>query len=396
MKNDPIPRSTQKRSSGTAICLSGGGYRAALFHLGVLRAMHAAGLLAGIQTVSSVSGGSILAGFLAQQKILRPGIEGIQFADWEKEIAAPFRELLTNDIRTGPVLWHLPWDWFWPNPRSWHVQSNFRELVGRGADGDPITLGDLPDSPDFVFCAADLTFGVNWEFRKGRVGSYKSKYANKDHWEMSFAVAASASFPPVFGPVSIDFSRSVKPRDDRHRHLLRHLTLSDGGVYDNLGLEPVFKNHRRVFVSDGGSPFREVAAKSIRARFSRFFGVMMNQVGALRKRQFYADRYNGNYDGALFGIDQTAAGGYGAEFVRDVVSRIRTDLDKFSSAEACVLERHGYEVCCSRLARSFRGGQEGAAPLPPAPHPEWADETAARKALRRSHRRLSLVRLLSW
>ena len=43
---------------GVALCLSGGGYRAMLFHLGALWRLNDAGLLRGLVRISSVSGGS--------------------------------------------------------------------------------------------------------------------------------------------------------------------------------------------------------------------------------------------------------------------------------------------------------------------------------------------------
>lgn len=49
---------------GTALCLSGGGYRAMLFHLGAIWRLNEAGLLGGLKRVSSVSGGSITTGML--------------------------------------------------------------------------------------------------------------------------------------------------------------------------------------------------------------------------------------------------------------------------------------------------------------------------------------------
>jgi hypothetical protein len=57
--------------SGLALCLSGGGFRAALFHLGAVRRLNELGSLATLDSVSSVSGGSILAAHLAT--CLRPG-----------------------------------------------------------------------------------------------------------------------------------------------------------------------------------------------------------------------------------------------------------------------------------------------------------------------------------
>ena len=49
-------------AAGTALCLSGGGYRAMVFHIGALWRLYEAGLLKTTQRISSVSGGSITAG----------------------------------------------------------------------------------------------------------------------------------------------------------------------------------------------------------------------------------------------------------------------------------------------------------------------------------------------
>src|SRR5262245_49568442 len=53
-----------KLEPGIALCLSGGGYRAMLFHLGALWRLNNAGYLQRLNRVSSVSGGSITAGML--------------------------------------------------------------------------------------------------------------------------------------------------------------------------------------------------------------------------------------------------------------------------------------------------------------------------------------------
>src|SRR5438309_7042658 len=57
-----LPR---RERHGVALCLSGGGYRAALFHLGAVRRLNELGVLGRIDTITSVSGGSILAAHLA-------------------------------------------------------------------------------------------------------------------------------------------------------------------------------------------------------------------------------------------------------------------------------------------------------------------------------------------
>src|SRR5215207_11345212 len=60
-----IPGDPTEPSQGLALCLSGGGYRAMLFHVGVLWRLNEAGVLPRLDRVSSVSGGSITAGVLA-------------------------------------------------------------------------------------------------------------------------------------------------------------------------------------------------------------------------------------------------------------------------------------------------------------------------------------------
>ena len=49
---------------GIALCLSGGGYRAMVFHVGVIWRLYESGWLAKLDRVSSVSGGSIAAALL--------------------------------------------------------------------------------------------------------------------------------------------------------------------------------------------------------------------------------------------------------------------------------------------------------------------------------------------
>src|SRR5437773_1603118 len=84
-----LPAPAEQRS-GIALCLSGGGFRAALFHLGAVRRMNELAVLSQITAISSVSGGSILAAHLATH--LRPWPAGSEVVPgWEEKIAHPFR-----------------------------------------------------------------------------------------------------------------------------------------------------------------------------------------------------------------------------------------------------------------------------------------------------------------
>ena len=247
---------------GTALCLSGGGYRAALFHLGGLRRLNELGILTRIDTFSAVSGGSIVAAHLARQAAAWPAT-GMPVPAWEERVARPFRAFCRRNIRTGAVARRLlPWHWRESRTAVAALAEQYaRRLL-------PTRFSELPDRPRFVFCATDLAFGVNWVFDsgvadgvRGRLGDYQAGYVRPiPDWPVALAVAASSCFPPVFDPLPVDLdpTRLLGGRyaeADRHE-LVAGIRLSDGGVYDNLGLEPVWKDHAVVLVSDGAASSR--------------------------------------------------------------------------------------------------------------------------------------------
>src|SRR6185312_12899644 len=87
-----------------ALCLSGGGYRAMLFHLGALWRINDAGLLRTLKRISSVSGGSITAGVLALHwKELQFSDEG-RATNFQGHIVAPLRRLAAHTIDVAAVL----------------------------------------------------------------------------------------------------------------------------------------------------------------------------------------------------------------------------------------------------------------------------------------------------
>jgi NTE family protein len=390
-------RIPSRERSGLALCLSGGGYRATLFHLGAARRLHELGLLGRLDTISSVSGGSIFAGALADLA-LREGWEGsLAIDDFEAQVAAPVRRLTKKDMRTVPFLLYLPVDWLFPSLRAWHLIRLCKKHVSKRS------LAGLPEKPLFVFCASDITFGVNWEASRERVGSFRAGYlADGGAWPVGRAVAASACFPPVFGPMrvgaSADQYRDGKfPRTDEGNSLRRRLALSDGGVYDNMGLEPVWKSHACVLVSDCGAPFQFRAGGSVVRRLLRYTSVIQNQAHAVRTRMFFAGIDEGWHTGARWGIGaQTSRTepGYSDELT-ERIARVRTDLNRFTDGEQRILENHGYCVTDARL-REHAPELLPAQPPPAAPpHPAWMDEKKARAALRASDKRVSLRRFVT-
>src|SRR5712691_11335635 len=95
-----IPSDTpdQGPEDGVALCLSGGGYRAMLFHLGALWRMNELWLFPRLTRISSVSGGSIVAGLLGLKwRALRCDAAGVGAA-FDAEIVAPVRAVAHRTI----------------------------------------------------------------------------------------------------------------------------------------------------------------------------------------------------------------------------------------------------------------------------------------------------------
>ena len=91
----------EQTDRGWCLCLSGGGFRATLFHVGVIRRLNELGVLARLSTITSVSGGSILNGVLATRwSRLRFDPAAGVFTNIEEEVARPIRDFCSQDLRT--------------------------------------------------------------------------------------------------------------------------------------------------------------------------------------------------------------------------------------------------------------------------------------------------------
>lgn len=375
-------------SSGIGLCLSGGGYRAALFHLGAVRRLNELGILSKVATVSAVSGGSILAAHLAE--VLRPWPEpGDVVADFDERVARPFRAFTSRNIRTAPFLGRLlPW--------HWGARRSAVDLLAAAYERHltKLRLPELPDRPVFVFCSTDMSYGVNWVFSKRQIGDWQAGYLRPaPDWPIARAVAASSCFPPVFAPLRLGLdpralvggkARSGPSRD----RAVASIGLTDGGVYDNMGLEPVWRSHRTLLVSNGGATFDFGPDKGLLWRLQRYTSIVSRQASAVRQRWLIAgyqrDRLTGAYWSITNSPDERV--GYSSGLIREVISQVRTDLDCFSEAEQAVLENHGYVV--ADLAVQQRAAElisAGARPLA-LPNPDWLDEAKVRRAMADSHR----------
>ncbi len=108
--------------------------------------------------------------------------------------------------------------------------------------------------------------------------------------ELAVAVAASSAFPPFLSPVRLRLNHAdytpVKGGDLHKQPFTTNVILMDGGVYDNLGLEPILKRYDTVLVSDAGGKMQPDPKPKLTWGFQAFrvLSMMDNQVRALRKR----------------------------------------------------------------------------------------------------------------
>lgn len=337
-----------------ALCLSGGGYRAMLFHVGALWRLNDACMLSSLDLISSVSGGSITAGVLA---LRWPEL------DFDSHGFARRFDLVADDLHRVAAT-------------TIDVRASITGVFGPGSVGDKVaaayarllfgarTLQDLPDHPRFVFCATSVQTGSLWRFSKPYMADYRVGIIRKPEVLVAVAVAASSAFPPVLSPLTVALDASAF--DDQGRgplHIAPYINsavLSDGGVYDNLGLEPAWGRSTTIFVSDGGGQMapQQHPRHLWPLHAMRVLKVIDNQVRSLRKRQLI-DAYQAPSapDGAYWGI-RTNIDDYGlgdpmpCPYERTIeLAKTPTRLRRLHPTLQRRLVNWGYGVCDAALRR---------------------------------------------
>lgn len=244
------------------LALSGGGSRAIAFHLGCMRALHKAGLLDKVTTISSVSGGSVLAALyctipgdfaafeararaILRQGLVKPAIrvalttpEGAKAFIWATLLGldrfAAFllrsgRRLLGNrpSSQTG-------WLRKGRLRRTFSRTTILRKALDRMFNG--ATLADLrADRPRLIIVACELQTKSAFYFTREGLASWRFGEASANGVQLSQAVVASAAYPLLLP--ALDEELTFKKGGD---DFVRQVILTDGGVYDNSGLSPLW------------------------------------------------------------------------------------------------------------------------------------------------------------
>jgi len=278
-----------------------------LFHLGALWRLNELGLLGKLDRVSSVSGGSITAGVLGQNwEQLTFGADGVA-ANFEQLVAQPIRSIAGKRVDVPAILLGL----LLPGSiASWVARAYRRHLF---ADA---TLQSLPDHPRFVINATNLQSGVLFRFSKPYLWDWKVGQVKRPDTQFATAVAASSAFPPFLSPLILRlpkgaFTPGTGDGLDFPPYTTR-IVLTDGGVYDNLGLETVWKSERTILVSDGGGQLGPKLRPPAfwPTQLLRVVNTIDSQVRSLRKRQLIDGFGMGLRKGTYWGI-RSDIGNYG-------------------------------------------------------------------------------------
>jgi NTE family protein len=305
---DPKTSGSDEREpeEGMALCLSGGGSRALLFHTGALWRINELGLLRHLKRISSVSGGSIAAGILAVNWAeLAFGADGVA-SNFEQVFVGRVRGFCERTIDRRVLLQGI----FLRGSTAQALSG----ALARHLFGDT-SLRDLPDdqdadhpAPRFVINASNLGSTAVFRFSRPYAGDYRIGRVRDPDFRLADAVAASCAFPPFFGPLELDLRRQVVEPDEgsdlSRPPFTERALLVDGGVYDNLGLETIYKRYRTLLVSNGGGltepegdPDTDWPRQTVRV-----MKLLDAQVRAMRARMLLHAFKTAERDGAYWGM----------------------------------------------------------------------------------------------
>lgn len=358
---------------GIGLCLSGGGYRAMLFHLGALWRLQELRLLdptpnaplfaslGPLARISSVSGGSItsaLLGFRWNEVQTSNPDPTTRIAAFKQHLVDPIRAM--SEVAIAGYDAKGAWEFIEAVIAPGSVNDHVTKKYAKHLYGDA-TLQSLPDLPWFAINASNLQSGSLWRFTKEYMWDWRVGKIEKPKLPLARAVSASSAFPPVLSPAILEFRDSDfvpnsggTGRDNLQRPpFTTRVELSDGGVYDNMGLETVWKNYQTVLVSNAGRPFgfEEKIPIDWVHQGSRVISVMDNQVGSLRKRLLVDSYEKHERTGTYWGIESDIAN-YRCDCKLNcpcektqILARVTTDLSKKSKNLQEQLINWGYAVC---------------------------------------------------
>ena len=370
------------------LTLSGGGFRATVFHLGVLARLAEEKHLEDVTFLSTVSGGSLCGALIYAQS-------GNQFP-----ASSHLIDTIIPNARKLLTTWNLQQNLIWRVLRNpLHIfetrGDDLAALIGsrwrvRGK------LCDLPPNPRWLINATCYETGRNWRFERALMGDNIFGYSYDTNVPIGEAVASSCGFPGLIGalnfktdkfkwfkyrdmtlPASADVTTLLQSDTTPTKPIFSQLHLWDGGVFDNMGLESVMDGingwHHGVdflIASDANSPVKTETYRIGTNALQRIIvGVMMEQVLTLRKHQVAERTKNHGDEGAFVSINNSAKrilatatrqqniDQLSAQCLSDddamLAADTATDLSKFAPEQFDRVFRHGFEVTNCTLYAAY-------------------------------------------
>jgi NTE family protein len=361
------------------LALSGGGIRAAVFHLGVLRRLADENLLENVSQLSTVSGGTLVAAVL----ITSSGMQWPTSVDFRNHLYLRIRQVLT----TTDLFSFKAFGWTGLLTSNIKLFRHRAEILAERLErrwGVAGSLRDLPDKPVWWINTTCVETGKNWRFSKREMGDWQFGRHYAPPFRVAEAAAASAAVPYVIGALTLSLPPDGWYRTDpptrqpieSRRPPTEKVHLWDGGAYENLGLETLFKPRQGLLgcdfliCSDASGPLPPAGKTSpwsiLRGHLvaPRLFDVCSDQIRSLRTRMFVWAIGEGTVKGALLRMGNSVrdvdikAGRLREQATYDlfqedqhvaVAFEYPTDLKAISKILFDRIARHGYELADATL-----------------------------------------------
>ncbi len=419
------------------LCLSGGGFRAALYHIGTLAALAEAGVLHRVEVLSTVSGGSIIGAYYYLKvkelyetpRAAPPGpqdcLELVQ--DIERDFLSAVQKnlrmrLLLHPLKTAKMMLEEDYtrsdrvaellDKFFFQPIAHKTGLRLEEIhvtpAGQEKQQFNVVEHNKTDEykiPILTINATDLNTGHPWHFTGSWLGepartSQRQSEQNtnvslpqlrfdgyyqddkdsnlpREQWRrvtdeqlrkmktitLAEAVAASAAVPGIFPPLPI--------HDLYYNSAAKEIVveLSDGGVFDNQGLDALLAAKcTHIFISDACGQLEDerILGTDMVSVIQRANNVMMERIRGMGFAGLELQKQVQDglvQDGLVQGCTFThlrqvldGPGGLPGPGNRDGgivyrLSGVRTDLDSFSELEVYALMYHAYTLAQARLGQ---------------------------------------------
>jgi NTE family protein len=289
------------------LAVAGGGYRAILYSLGALWRLNEFGLLSKLSIITGVSGGSILTGHLAARwGDLEFDDSGVA-TNFEDVMAKPIQQFCSKSIDVSSLVSGIL------TPKvsiGDKLTKAYDKNLFMGATLESIPRG----APEFVFYGTNMQTGSSVRIQKSGISDYKIGTYPKPEMKMAQAIGISSAFPPFLSPVTVKLDPSKWRKETLKGfseyyddvRLREKMILADGGLYDNLGLEAVWKSKKysHVLCCDAGAPFgvNHKQKGNWYSQLMRMTSIMTDQQRALRKRIFIERLIDEKFKGTYFGI----------------------------------------------------------------------------------------------